>query len=140
MGNFKEMGERKETHFGVHFMIDGYNAPKEALEDKEALLNMLKTLPKRMGMYALTEPLVVEVGPNNKKDPGGITGIVPIAESHISCHTFPGRGFVTIDVYTCQDELDTERFVEEFKNVFKFSDQDTHYIRRGTNYPVENIY
>jgi len=134
------MGEKTDTYFGVHFMVDGYNAPKEALHDKEALLTMLQTLPQKMGMYPLNEPVVVEVGPNNKKDPGGLSGFVMIAESHISFHTFPSRGFVTIDVYTCQDELATEHFIEEFKKVFKFKDQDSHYIRRGTSYPAENIH
>lgn len=134
------MGEQKDTYFGVHFMVDGYNAPKEALNDNDALLDMLDTLPEKMGMYPLNKPVVAEVGPNNKKDPGGLSGFVMIAESHISFHTFPERGFVTIDVYTCADELDTVRFLEEFKKVFKFTDQDTHYIQRGTSYPAENIH
>jgi S-adenosylmethionine decarboxylase len=86
-------------------------------------------------MYAISEPLVVEVGPNNKKDPGGLSGIVLIAESHISFHTFPRRGFVTIDIYTCADELDTDQLLKEFKKVFKFTDEDTHYIKRGVRYP-----
>jgi S-adenosylmethionine decarboxylase len=126
---------KTETYFGVHFMVDGYNAPKEALEDKGALLDMLKTLPGKMSMYAISEPLVVEVGPNNKKDPGGLSGIVLIAESHISFHTFPRRGFVTIDIYTCADELDTDQLLKEIKKVFKFTDEDTHYIKRGVRYP-----
>lgn len=133
------MDERKELHFGVHFMVDGYNAPKEKLEDKNLLVECLKKLPEKMGMYALTDPLVVEVGPNNKKDPGGLSGFVIIAESHISFHTFPARGFVSIDVYTCADELDTEGFLTEFKNLFQFTDQDSHYIQRGMSYPEKNF-
>jgi len=41
-----------------------------------------------------------------------------IAESHISFHTFPKRGFVTIDVYTCQNELDTDKLTREFTDFF----------------------
>lgn len=134
------MGKETQGYFGVHFMLDGYNAPSDILKDKEVLWQMLTELPKKMGMYALAEPVLAEVGPNNKKDPGGLSGVVLIAESHISFHTFPGRGFVTIDVYTCQDEIDTEAFIEEFRQVFQFTAQDTHYIRRGTSYPAENIY
>jgi len=40
-----------------------------------------------------------------KKDPGGWSGFVIIAESHISIHTFPARRFVSIDVYTCKNGL-----------------------------------
>ncbi len=49
----------------------------------------------------------MEVGPKNRKDPGGISGFVMIAESHFSLHTFPARRFVTLDIYTCQNSLDT---------------------------------
>lgn len=135
------MGNQTNTPgFGVHFMIDGYGAPKKNLENKEAFLTLLRELPGRMGMYPICEPQVVEVGPNNKKDPGGFSGFVMIAESHISFHTFPNRGFVTIDVYTCQDELDTEKFLNAFRDVFEFSDEDTHFLRRGPRYPVTDIH
>ena len=57
-------------------------------------------------MHKLIEPIVVEVGQLSDKDPGGLSGYVLIAESHISIHTFPLRGFVSADVYTCQNSLD----------------------------------
>ena len=93
-----------------------------------------------MGMHAINEPVVVEVGPKNRKDPGGLSGFVMIAESHISFHTFPKRGFVTIDVYTCQNELDTDKLTREFTDFFKLQDVDEYIKKRGTKYPAENIY
>ncbi len=33
--------------------------------------------------------------------PGGVTGVVLLAESHLAVHTWPERGAVTIDVYVC---------------------------------------
>jgi len=93
-----------------------------------------------MGMHAINEPVVVEVGPKNRKDPGGLSGFVMIAESHISFHTFPKRGFVTIDVYTCQNELDTDKLTREFTEFFKLKEVDEYTKKRGTKYPAENIY
>ncbi|MCL2876388.1 MAG: adenosylmethionine decarboxylase [Betaproteobacteria bacterium] len=34
-------------------------------------------------------------------DGGGVTGMVVLAESHLSLHTWPEEGFVTVDVYVC---------------------------------------
>lgn len=132
--------KQNESHFGVHFMVDGYNAPKEQLEDAQHLREVLYSLPEKLGMYRLCEPVVVEVGPNNKKDPGGYSGFVLIAESHISFHTFPNRGFVTADVYTCKNELDTDAFLEELRAIFGFTEQQVHFIQRGTSYPSKDIY
>ena len=32
---------------------------------------------------------------------GGVTGVVVLAESHITIHTWPERGFAAIDVFMC---------------------------------------
>jgi S-adenosylmethionine decarboxylase len=127
--------------FGTHYMLDGYGAPEETLSNKEALTIMLKRLPGEVGMHPICDPVVVEAGPNNMKDPGGISGFVMIAESHISFHTFPKRGFVSIDIYTCQDYLDTDMLTKKFVDLFKLEKYDEHpVVKRGTKYPVENIY
>lgn len=125
--------------FGLHFMLDGYGAPSTILKDKEKLKTLLVNIPLNMGMHTISEPVVVEVGPKNRKDPGGLSGFVLIAESHISFHTFPERGFVTIDVYTCQNFLDTEKLKTEFVEAFQLSDSESYTMKRGLRYPTENI-
>jgi S-adenosylmethionine decarboxylase len=126
--------------FGLHFMLDGYGASEEALRDQDGLRNLLETLPSKIDMHTICKPVVVEVGPNNKKDPGGVSGFVLVAESHISFHTFPRRGFVTIDAYTCHDILDTEELAKVFVDFFKIKEVDSKLVERGTKYPVDNIY
>jgi len=74
-----------------------------------------------------------------QKDPGGISGFVMIAESHISFHTFPKRRFITIDVYTCQNDLDTDKLTIELTNAFEISEVEEFVKKRGTKYPIENI-
>lgn len=131
---------QQETQFGVHFMLDGYGCPSELLKDADALKSMLTNIPISMGMHTICEPVVVEVGPKNQKDPGGISGFVMIAESHISFHTFPNRGFVTIDVYTCQNDLDTVKLEQEFTEAFKIESSEVQIVKRGLKFPLENIY
>lgn len=126
--------------FGIHFMLDGYGANPETLKNPELLKNMLLSVPVAMGMHTISEAVVVEVGPKNRKDPGGLSGFVLIAESHLSFHTFPSRGFVTIDVYTCQNDLDIERLQKEFTEAFGLERSDTFIQKRGLTYPTENIY
>lgn len=125
--------------FGVHFMVDGYGAQPTFLQDTAALTTALKHIPKQMEMHCISSPVVVEVGPNNKKDPGGLSGVVLIAESHFAFHTFPSRGFVTIDVYTCKNNLDTELLLSLLRDTFKFETEETYYIERGRSYPEKNL-
>ena len=125
--------------FGVHLLFDGYNADTEKLNNKKHLEGILRDLPKAMKMHTIAPEVVVEVGELNQKDPGGLSGFVMIAESHISFHTFPNRGFVTADVYTCQNDLDEEKFVNYLAEAFGTNDFDAQLLPRGVRYPETDI-
>lgn len=122
--------------FGVHVMLDGYDADGPLMRDAEALEHLLRALPAEMGMHAICAPVVVEVGPNCAKDPGGLSGFVMIAESHISFHTFPARRFVTMDLYTCRTGTDVPAVVARLSAAFGLTDVDVHVQRRGLRYPA----
>jgi S-adenosylmethionine decarboxylase len=126
--------------FGVHLTLDGYGGSREKLADYAHVLACLGDLPERLGMHKIAEPLLVELGEHSVKDPGGVSGFVMIAESHISIHTFPLRGFVSADVYTCQNQLDAEQICQYFVEAFDLQDLETHFVKRGTRYPQHNIY
>jgi S-adenosylmethionine decarboxylase len=119
-------------------MIDGYGGSYEKLNDKSFVLSCLQELPERLGMRKLADPEVYFAEGNDKKDPGGWSGFVVIMESHISVHTFPGRGFVSVDVYTCQNNIDKDKIVDYFSDKFDLSDTEVNFVIRGKNYPTEN--
>lgn len=35
-------------------------------------------------------------------DPGGVTGLVALSESHLACHSFPEEGTLALNLYTCR--------------------------------------
>lgn len=127
-------------HFGEHLTIDGYGGDRDKLNDESLVLGCLQELPGKLGMGILLAPQVVHAPSNDKKDPGGWTGFTVIAESHISIHTFPARGFVSIDVYTCKNGMDTNFVSKYFKEKFGLKDVETNFIKRGTRYPEKNLY
>jgi S-adenosylmethionine decarboxylase len=44
--------------------------------------------------------------------PGGVTGVVLLAESHLAVHTWPELGAVTLDVYVCNLGADNSQRAE----------------------------
>jgi S-adenosylmethionine decarboxylase len=44
--------------------------------------------------------------------PHGVSGVVVIAESHLSIHTWPESGYAAVDFYTCGDHTDPWRACE----------------------------
>ena len=85
-------------------------------------------------MKKIIPPYVVIAPPATEKDQGGISGFVMIAESHISIHTFPEKGFVSIDVYTCKNEIDTEMVNAYFKKAFELESLEVNTVIRGTKF------
>jgi len=121
-------------HFGEHLTIDGYGGSKEKLNNKELVLECLNELPEQLGMHKLAEPVVYSAPNNDKKDPGGWSGFVVIAESHISIHTFPEKGFLSADVYTCKNGMDNEFILNYFTEKFDLQDIEHNFIKRGLKY------
>lgn len=126
-------------NFGVHLTLDGYGGDPQKLNDGPLVLKCLNELPEILGMQRLIDPVVKECADNQLKDPGGHSGIVMIAESHISIHTFPARKFVSIDVYTCKNDMEKDFIVDYFKKAFGLEDAEINFIKRGTKYPVNNL-
>ncbi|MCF7831834.1 MAG: adenosylmethionine decarboxylase [Candidatus Pacebacteria bacterium] len=128
------------SHFGEHVTIDGYGGSEALLNNKDLVLGSLSDLPAKLGMTTLSEPQVFWAESNHIKDPGGWSGFVVIAESHISIHTFPKRGFVSIDAYTCKNGMDTDFIIKYFTERFELKDTEVNFLKRGTKYPEGDIY
>jgi S-adenosylmethionine decarboxylase len=103
------------------------------------LCALLEDLPGEVGMHRICEPVVVSVWANCHKDHGGLSRFVMIAESHISFHTFSGRGVVTIDLYTFQTGLDRKGAIDRLLRAFRLVDAEVHVQERGLRYPAEDL-
>lgn len=128
------MSVQQTEDFGIHLTLDGYQGSKSKLDNMKRVFKVLSNLPAILGMHKLTTPYVVDAPPVTPKDQGGISGFVMIAESHISVHTFPDKGFLTADVYSCK-AFDTEKTINYFKKQFDLKDLEINIIKRGTKFP-----
>lgn len=113
----------------MHLIIDGYGSDRQVLADRELIYDLLDRYPAEIGMTKIAPPYVFRyVG--SKPEDWGISGIVPIAESHISIHTFVERCLVNIDVFSCK-EFDSERIVHDLKKRLKLTETRSYLLRRG---------
>ena len=127
-----------KAQFGLHLMLDAYEADKEKLNDMARVFRFLRDLPARIGMHTLMPPVVLEATDTGTGfDTGGYTGVVIIAESHISIHTFPDKGFFTMDVYSCSDfESQIEEIMAYTKETFGFGKHELQIVKRGLEFPM----
>lgn len=67
----------------------------------------------------------------HKFSPFGISGVVVIAESHLSIHTWPEYGYAAVDIFTCGDVLKPEVAVEFLVDKFQSKHPSIMEVRRG---------
>ena len=68
----------------------------------------------------------------HKFSPLGISGVVVIAESHLSIHTWPEYGYAALDIFTCGDVLKPEVAAKHLIDKFQSKDPSIVEMKRGT--------
>jgi S-adenosylmethionine decarboxylase len=82
-----------ERYAGLHLLVDLWGA--QHLQDCAAIEAVLRAA-------ALAAGATVLGGRFHTFSPsGGVTGVLLLAESHISTHTWPERQFAAVDVFMC---------------------------------------
>jgi len=119
--------------FGPHLTFDLEDCPHDRLSNLDIHFKFLNELPELLGMTKITQPYVfpyLGLVPEDK----GITGVVIIAESHCSIHSFEMKGHSFIDIFSCKPfDLDiVEPFIQE---LFQPAKLTKNLVQRGINFP-----
>jgi S-adenosylmethionine decarboxylase len=81
---------------GLHIIADLYGVEADLIDRVEDIRALLEGAVKHANLTKISSHYY-------QFRPHGATGVVLIAESHISIHTWPEVGIATVDVYTCGD-------------------------------------
>ncbi len=82
---------------GTEWIVDAHGCDPALLRSSVALVRLFARVVEEMDLHPTNEA-VWHVFPG----PGGITGVLLLSESHLTCHTFPERGFAAFNLYTCR--------------------------------------
>lgn len=79
---------------GKHLLLEVYDIQFNLINDINSLQNVMIKGIERANMTILNIF-------SHSFDPQGCTIVIALAESHVSCHTWPENGCIAIDAYTC---------------------------------------
>ena len=109
---------------GKHLIIEFHDCDPDVLNDTDACeAHILEAV--RLSGATVIQPFF------HKFNPHGVSGIVVIAESHFSIHTWPEYGYCAIDVFTCGEEIKNEPAVEYLRRNFRSDHFSVMEIKRG---------
>jgi S-adenosylmethionine decarboxylase len=83
---------------GQEWLVDASGCEPARLKSQAALAALFEELIVLLGLKVVGQPQW-HVFP----EPGGLTGLTMLAESHLTIHTFPEHGFAALNLYCCRE-------------------------------------
>ena len=111
---------------GTHVLLELRDCDPELLDDLSYIRQELLRAASAVDAHVVGESF-------HQFTPQGVTGILSIAESHISIHTWPEHRYAAADVFTCGDRTMPERAAALIIDALRCRDPQITQIRRGLN-------
>lgn len=86
-----------EATTGQEWIVDARGCTPTLLRDPARIQACLDLVVSELGLNPIA-PAFLHVFPGE----GGVTGLLPLAESHLACHTFPEHGYAAFNLYCCK--------------------------------------
>ncbi len=86
---------------GRHLLVELFDCDPDVINNLESVKGALIEAAKR------AQATIVDVV-FHEFNPFGISGVVVIAESHLSIHTWPEYRYAAVDIFSCGDALQPE--------------------------------
>lgn len=87
---------------GTHLIAEYSQCDLSILNDRERLETLMKEAVALSGATLVHSVF-------HRYNPQGVSGVLVIAESHMSIHTWPEYGYAAVDFFTCGGDVDPFR-------------------------------
>ena len=109
---------------GKHLLIELKDCNPEILKSLDKVKNAMVSAAKK------ARATIIDVS-FHEFSPFGISGMVVIAESHLSIHTWPEYGYAALDIFTCGDIIKPEVAAQFLIEKFRCKNSSVVEIKRG---------
>ena len=124
-GELSRKGANRVQALGTHLLVELRECNEELLDDVKKV--------KEMMVSAAKEAKATVIGAHfHRFSPHGVSGVVVIAESHLSIHTWPEYGYAAVDVFTCGDVLQPSVAAAFLIKKFQSKNPSLIEVKRGT--------
>jgi|SRR3989339_26942 len=112
------------NYLGRHVIVELYECDPAKLNDRELIENA-------MVRSALAAGATIVSATFHQFAPQGVSGVVVIAESHLSIHTWPELGYAACDLFTCGKSVDPWKAFDLLRQALDCQRSDEKELQRG---------
>ena len=109
---------------GLHLLLELKECNPRLLDDLDHVRSVLYGAAEGVGAHVVGESF-------HQFSPQGVTGILSIAESHISIHTWPEYNYAAADIFTCGSTFQPRDAAQIMIDLFESGSPEITEVRRG---------
>lgn len=109
---------------GTHLLVELKDCNPSILQSLEEVRDALVSAAKE------AKATIIDIS-FHEFSPFGISGMVVIAESHLSIHTWPEYGYAAVDIFTCGDIIKPDRAASYLIRRFESKNPSVVEMKRG---------
>ena len=109
---------------GIHIISQFYQCQEEILNNSQKIEEILLESCEKANATVIQHTFY-------QFSPQGVSGIVLLAQSHVSIHTWPEYKYAMVDILTCGDKADPWIIFEEIKERLKSTQFNKTQLTRG---------
>lgn len=109
---------------GRHLLLELYECPARILNNTELIQGIMVDVANAVHATIIDTSF-------HHFSPFGVSGVVLIAESHFTIHTWPEYGYAAVDIFTCDEELNHEKSKALLIERFGAKRHQSKFILRG---------
>ncbi len=84
------------SHGGTEWVVEAFGCSPERLADLATLQQLFATIVRELALHPVADGVW-----HRFPGPGGVTGLLPLGESHLTVHTFPEHGSLCLNLFCC---------------------------------------
>lgn len=109
---------------GKHLLVELYDCDPK-------LLNDCPQVEREMQRAARAANATIVRSTFHTFSPYGVSGVVVIAESHLTIHTWPEHNYAAIDIFTCGSSVEPYTAYQVLKEAFRCKNSSVIELKRG---------
>lgn len=117
---------------GEEWIVDAFGCEPDTLRDLAALRSLTDRILGDVGLHALSDGFW-----HTFPGEGGVTGLVPLRESHLALHTYPEHGVAAFNLYCCRSGCHWT-WKQRLREALGATDVTVRRVERGRSMTVQS--
>jgi S-adenosylmethionine decarboxylase len=109
---------------GNHLIVELYGCNSTIINDEKRIEEILVQSANIANVHIINSTF-------HQFNPQGISGVLVIAESHFSIHTWPEYSYCALDIFTCGNVFNIDKSLDFIKNAIQSTSISVTELKRG---------